>query len=74
MRITGDEGGVRALKMLYGKDKNIMLGYLQAAKRRGVAYYRTTNSNRYYLYEIKYETGDTFTVGKFQEGSLEPPA
>ena len=73
MRITGDEGGVRALKLLYTKEKQTMLGYLQAAKRRGVAFYRTTNSNRYLLYEIRYETGDTFAVSKFQEGSLEPP-
>ncbi|OGL49804.1 MAG: hypothetical protein A2161_17775 [Candidatus Schekmanbacteria bacterium RBG_13_48_7] len=73
MRITGDEGGVRSLKVFYSKDKNGMLGYLQASKHRGVAYYRVTNSNRYLLYEIRCEAGDTFTVTKFQEGSLEPP-
>jgi len=73
MRITGDEGGVRALKLMYKEKKENMMAHLHAAKRRGVAYFRTVNTNRYLLFEIRYDAGDTFTVNKFQEGSLEPP-
>jgi hypothetical protein len=71
MKVTGDEKGVRFLKQMYMEDQKDALGYLNHAKKRGVAYFRSlTPPKSYSLWEIRCTDGQTYNVAKFQEGVL----
>ena len=70
MKVTGDEKGVRFLKTMYMEDQKDAMKYINHAKKRGISYFRAAVPNGYILYEIRCKDGQTYTVTKFQEGSL----
>lgn len=72
MKVTGDEKGVRFLKSMYMQNQKDTMGYINHAKKRGVAYFRAVQGKGYVLYEIRCSDGKTYNVTKFQEGVLDP--